>query len=121
MREELNGVVIDSGSIDMLVPYPDALACLVAMVRYHGSEQAFRLDRRIGLLAMGRKRLNAALGLLVHNDFVRLIEPGTASKLPLFEWPERAVEQVPSSGIGIVAPADCDAGRRNANGGGVLQ
>jgi len=79
------------------------------MVCYHGSEQAFRLGRRMGFLAMGRERLNAALGLLVHNDFVRLIEPGTDSKPPLFEWPMGAV----SAPSGVAARAGSATARRD--------
>jgi hypothetical protein len=60
-------------------------------------------------LAMGRERFNAALYVLVRFGFVMLIEPGRASKPPLFEWPKAAVESDGLSGslfrVGLRAQA----------------
>jgi len=71
--------------------------------------RTFRLDldkamvRTLGE-GMGAERLNVALGMLVVEDFITLLELGTESKAPLFEWPQ-GVTLVPPEVAAQAGPA----------------
>jgi hypothetical protein len=102
MQNERAGVAIGDATIDTLMPHPDALALVVALIRVHGCQPTFRLDGRMGALMLSGKCFGFALRVLIQHGFVVLIERGVGDKSPLLGWPETRPEAGPP---GVSAPA----------------